>query len=211
MTFRRMAGSAGLISVALFIASFVSYGTLPDTDATASEVAQYISGSGGFSLGVVFGILAALFMFVYFAGFSAPFRATDVQHNEGYGGVIVGMAVIAAASMGLGSVFFGVLGNRIEEFDGGSLWALWDGGNLAFGLAILTGFFAAGAAAMAIRKHKNMPAWFGNLSALFALTCLGGLFGFFSVDGAAVVGAMVGYFGIFLWILVGSILMLRKS
>lgn len=211
MLFRRMAGFAGLLSVVLFFAGFALYGSQPGTDASAAEVAAYIAGTDTFGLGSAMSALAALFMLVFFVGFAIPFKAADKEHGEGFGTVIVASSVVAVALMGAGASLFGALANRLDGLGEAGLWAMWDGGNALFSFAILTFFIGGGAAAIAIMRHGVMAKWFGILTAIVAVAALGGLVPFFTDGAGVVVGVLVGYLGIVVWLLVGSILMVRKE
>lgn len=211
MSFRKMAGFAGIVSVVFFVASFVAYGSLPDIDATAAQVATYIADTGSLALGNLFGALAGFFMLIFLVGFALPFKASDREHNEGFGTVIVAMGVVAATAIGIGVAFFAVLSNRIEAFDDATVWSLWDGGNLMYSVSQMAFFFGACAAAIAIMKHGVMAKWFGMLTAVATLLSLGGFVGFFSNGSGAVTGALLAYAGILVWLLSGGIVLVRSK
>ncbi len=211
MSFNRMAGVAGLMSVVFFVVGFALFGAQPNPDATAAEIAAYITDTGTYEYANAVTALATLFMLVFFVGFARPFKAADREHGEGFGTVIVASSVVAVTLMGAGASMFGILAHRLDGLGESGLWVLWDGGNVLFAFAILSFFIGGGAAAVSIMRHGVMAKWFGMLSAIVALAALGGLVPFFATGSAVVVGVLVGYLGIMVWLLVGSILLVRKG
>lgn len=208
MEFRKMAGVIGLVLVALIVASFATYGEPPSASAPADEIAQYVADTDAYLAGGLVTALAAALMLPFIAGFTLPFFSSDREHNEAFGFVIAGSFLLSAASIGIAAALLAALGLRIEQFEGGSVRALWDGGNAIYGFGILLLFPGAGAAAMAILKHGLMPRWFGYLSGLVALLGLTAVPGFLT-DGDAGMAVLGGFIGMLVWVLVASILMLR--
>lgn len=208
MEFRRMAGIAGIAMVVLMVGSFVAFGEPPSASASADDIAKYVADSDGFLIGNALTALGVALMLPFVAGFSAPFLASDRDHGEGFGTLIAGSLFVSAAGIGIAAAGFAALGLRIEQFEGGSVRALWDGGNAIYGFSMLMLLPAAGGAAMGIMKHGLLPRWFGYLSVVVALLGLTAIPGFLT-DGEGGTAVLGGFLGLLVWILVASILMMR--
>lgn len=210
MGFRKMAGVSGIAFVVLLVASFVLYGSPPPTSATADEIAKYVVDTDTYLLAGVMGLLGALLMIPWVAGFVIPFTASDREHGEGFGLVIAGATLVASVAIGVALAALATLGLRIEELDGPTARALWDFSNAAYGFSILLVVPAAGGAAVATLKHGLMPRWFGYLSGVVGLLGLSALPGFMAT-GEAVMVLLLGLAGMLVWVLASSVLMLRGA
>lgn len=211
MSFRRMAGCAGILYVVLQLAAWFAYGDIsPEGDASASEVAKYVADSGGYKVAGVLGALGVLLFPVFAVGFALPFLKTDQEHKEGYGVVMVAIAAVATALTGVGATAAAVLGLRIDEFNESSVRALWDlsTGSYSFSVLLLIPFGAAAAAA--IMKYGRMPRWFGTFSAILALSGFTGIAGLASSGNLTMIIG-VGYLVLLLWTLTAGFLMVRQQ
>ena len=208
MAFRKMAGLAGIGFVVLILASFVMYGSPPSATATADELAKYVADTDTYLLGGLMGVLAAVLMIPWVAGFVIPFAESDRARGEGFALVIAGTGLVSCAAIGIALALLATLGLRLEELDGAAVRALWDTSNGAYAFSILLLLPGAGATAVAVLKHGLMPRWFGYLSAVTAVLSLSALPGFVATGDAAMV-LLFGFVGMLVWVLASSVLMLR--
>ena len=210
MSFRKIAGFAGLVFVVLLIASFVAYGEPVDEPTTGIEqIGGYIFDNGSYLLAGVFGALGAVALIPFAAGFAMPFFASDREHQEGFGVVIVAALVAASAAIGVALAALATLGLRLEELDDSARRALWDFSKVAYAFSILLVIPAASGAAAAIMWHGVMPRWFGYLSGLVALLGLSAIAGFLKFEGDEPLVVLAGFLGILVWVFTASIVMIR--
>jgi len=217
VSFRRMAGFAGLLFVVLLIASSFVYGGEPLLDwATPTTGIEQIVGQGfehGSSSYLLAGVLrafGAVALIPFAAGFAMPFFFSDREHDEGFGVVIVAALVAASTTIGAALAALTTLGLRLEELDDSAKWALWDLSKAAYAFSILLVIPAAAGAAAAIMRHGVMPRWFGYLSAVVALFGLSAIAGFLKFKGDEPMVVLVGFLGILVWVFTASIVMIRE-
>ncbi|OFW66253.1 MAG: hypothetical protein A2Z12_05630 [Actinobacteria bacterium RBG_16_68_21] len=211
MSFRRMAGWAGVAFVAFNLVAFFVWGTPPDAEAPASEVAKYLAdGGNAYKFGIVMAGLAMIFMVPFIAGFLIPFFRSDREHGEGYGVVVLGGILVSGAMYGVAIAANAALTLRGGfELDAATTRILWDFQYTAYAAAILAVPIFAGGAAIAIGKRGVMPAWFGYLSWVVALAGFTGIAGLVSGSGIGLL-TLAGYVGLLLWTLAGGIALLRE-
>ncbi|HEX9977890.1 MAG TPA: hypothetical protein VGB41_04595 [Acidimicrobiia bacterium] len=210
MGFRKMAGWAGVMFVVLNVVAFFIWGTPPDADAPASEVAKYLADGGNtYKFGIGLSGIAVIFAVPFIAGFLIPFFRSDREHGEGYGVVVLGGFLVSGALYVVAVAVNAALALRGGfELDAATTRALWDLQYTAYALAILAVPIFAGGAARAIGKRGVMPAWFGYLSWVVALLGFTGIAGTVSGSGIGML-ALAGYVGLLLWVLVAGIVLLR--
>lgn len=210
MSFRKMAGWAGVLFVVLNVVAFAMFGTPPDADAPASEVAAYVvDGGNAYKVGIALTGIATIFMALFIAGFLVPFFRSDREHGEGYGVVVLSGALLAGAVSTVGLAAGAVLALREgAELDAATTRALWDLQYIGYGLAILAVPIFAGGAAMAIRKRGVMASWFGAVSWLVAIAGFTGIASIVSGAGIAML-TLVGFLAMMVWILAAGIVLIR--
>jgi hypothetical protein len=208
--FRRTAACFGIGFVVLEVAGFLLWGSPPAAEASASEITSYFADAGSApKVGSVLNALAYTLAVPFIVGFVLPLLKNDREHGEGYGWVVFGGFLItgATALVGLCASFAQVLRGG-AELDAATTRLVSDLSNVAYGLAILFMVVWAGGAAVATFKRRVMPRWFGILSVLVAL---GGITGVVSVVSAGLgMVIVVGFVLLVVWVLVASVVMLRK-
>ncbi len=209
MDFKRLAGWAGLLVVVLFVLNIVLSGSFPTSDDPTSEIGSYISlnvnmHKAALLVGVIIAIPIALFL----AGFLMPFWKSDREHNEGVAIVILIGFIFLAAAVAAGEAILGALILRGgEELDISTVRGLWDAQTVAFASSNIGVTVLAGGAAMGILRRGVMATWLGWLSALVAVLGLTGLFGMLSGSGIANI-SIVGFIALPVWIAAASYEML---
>ena len=212
MSFKRMAGWAGVGFVVLNVVAFLLFGTPPGADAPASEIADYVADAGNaYKVGTALTGIATVLFVPFLAGLLVPFFRSDREHSEGFGVVVFAGALLSGTAATLGLSATAALSLRAgAELDAATTRALWDLSYVAYGSAILAVPILAGGAAMAIQKRGVMPDWFGNLSWLVALLGFTGIFGLVSTSGLAYL-LLAGYLGLLVWVLVAGIVLVREQ
>lgn len=209
MSFRKMAGVCGLAVVVLMAASFVLYGSPPSATAPADEIVAYIEDTDTYLLSGIAGALGAVLMVPFAVGFTLPVLASDREHREGFGAVVLATFAVATGCVGLAIAALAVTGLRVDELGPAVVRGLWDFSNTIYAFSILLLIPAGAAMAMAITRHGLMPRWFGYLSWVVALLGLTGIPGFLVATNAAM-AVIAGFAAMLVWILSASILMVRE-
>ncbi len=217
MSFRKMAGFAGLAFVVLFVTSSFVYGGEPLLDwATPTAGVEQIAGrifehgSGSYLLAGALRAFGAVALIPFAAGFAMPFFTSDREHYEGFGVLIVAALVAASTTIGAALAALTTFGLWVEDLDESSMRALWDLSKAAYAFSILLVIPAAGGAAAAIMRHGMMPRWFGYLSGVVALLGLSAIAGFLEFKGDEPMVVLAGFLGILGWVLTASIVMIRE-
>jgi hypothetical protein len=211
----RIAGIAGLVFIALFVASFFTPSTPMATDPPGQIAADLVNDRTGHQWSLFFGFLSDIAVFVLLAGLWSRLRRW-----EGPAGILTDLFALAgAAFMSVILVSEGLYLALVQfagDIDPIALQALSALDN-SVGAAILP----AGAAmflgvAAAIVSTRALPAWLGWLAALTAVLMIVSLTGVFAsatdIDGGFV--GIVGFAGFILlvvWLLAASIVMLVKA
>lgn len=210
MEFKHMAGWAGIVAVLLFLLSLLLAGSVPSPEASIAEITDYLAGDEGMhKLGLLFGVLATLPFVAFLAGILVPVFRSDRENGEGFGVVIFGGALLAGGAATIASTALGVLLLRgVGGFDPGTVQALWDTQQVAYGSAgIGFAIFGAGVAMAVLRRHV-MADWLGWLATVLAVAGALGLFALTSDTNAALL-AYAPFILLLLWILGASITMVR--
>ncbi len=217
MSFRKMAGFAGLAFVVLLIVPWFFQGGEPLDWATPTTGVEQIAGrifehgSGSYLLAGVLRAFGAVALIPFAAGFAMPFFTSDREHHEGFGVVIVAALVAASTTIGAALAALTTFGLWVRDLDESSMRALWDLSKAAYAFSILLVIPAAAGAAAAIVRHGVMPRWFGYLSGVVALLGLSAIAGFLEFRGDEPMVVLVGFLGILVWVFTASIVMIRES
>jgi hypothetical protein len=207
----RAAGAGGILFVVLVLVSALLPGAPPSTSDPALKIAKYFTDhSDAIREASFLGIIATV-PIVWWA--AAMYRMLDRATGNARLGVmaVVGVA-IATAAAGVSSVIFavvamagvtgsgGVAGTKFYYLLGTNLTSL-----VAIGTALVVGSVSAG-----ILRSGMMPKWIAWLGVLVTVLSVGGsLIGVSGND--AVMGVLFASFLTFsLWLVVVSIVMLRK-
>jgi hypothetical protein len=203
MRFQRLAGIAGLVFVVMLVANGALLGSQPTAGDDLDEVRDYVTTDIGMHKTALFiGMLGFVAAVLFFAGIIAKLRASDAEHDEGWGIVALLGAVLLGAGAGVSQVLYATAVFRGgEALDDATLRIVWDGQLLAsaacgIALAILAGAVAIGAFA----RHL-WPMWHGALSVLVAAIGVASLTGMVSdTDGGTLV-TFIGFAALAVWVL----------
>ncbi|MFD2090810.1 DUF4386 family protein [Blastococcus deserti] len=213
MRWDRIAAVAGLLYVALIVATFFTPET-PDSGASAQELATSLTENrAGHQLSLLLGFLAGIAFLVFLAGLWSRFR-----RYEGVGGMMAGLFGLAgaafAATILVSEGLYLTLVQAAETADASVLPTLatldyWVGiGTVPAGIAMMIG------ATGAILSTHALPAWLGYLSGLIAVLLMLTLGAVFETDEETVLVAIGGFGGFLLfmvWALATSVMLLTRS
>ena len=207
----RAAGAGGILFVVLALVSAFLPGAPPMTSDSAKEIAEYFNDHADAIRQASFlGIIATLPIVWWTA---AMYRMLDRATGNARLGVMlaVGVAIATVAAgasaivfatvalMGVGgsgglseTKFFYVLGTNLNAL-------------VAIGTALAVGSVSAG-----VLRTGMMPKWLGWLGALVALVAVGGSLVGVSGNDAVMGLLLVGFLGFSLWLVIVSVLMLRR-
>lgn len=212
MSFKKTAGFAGLLAVAFFILNLVLQGSTPAPEDSVGDIREYLADDIGLhKLGLMFGVLAVVPILAFFAGFLLPFFKSDREHDEGFGIVIFGGALLFGASAAVLNSAFGALALRGGDgLDDSTVQGMWDLQQTAAGGGGIALIAFGGGVAMAVFRRHVMADWVGWAATLLAaLGALGAIT--LTNEGNA---AMLGYLpfvGFLLFTLAVSIDMVRST
>jgi hypothetical protein len=203
MNDRRVTPLMGVVSVVLFIASIfvIESGSIPDSDAAGSEIAEYLDGAlGRLALALVLWGVGTIALVWFLDGV----RAHVSRANDQFGRLLFffgfGVAILMLASF-LPDVAGAFLGDETEAaLDPGAaqaLNALGDGFFFGAEMMIAGMLLVAGLAAVTTRV---LPVWLGWLSLVFAVAAL-----------IPPVGWAIVIWGFPLWILIVAAVLWRRA
>jgi len=211
--FQRIAGIAGLLTLALGICQLVAVGIAPGLSASATEVADYFGTNGtAHSIAVVLAALIGIPMVVFLVGIYRTLAASDREMNTSWSTVFLYGAVMMSATAGAREGGYAILALRGgQDLSPETLHVLNDAMLIASATLGVWIAVAVGSVAVATFQHHARPAWYGWLSALGALlgalsvietvsTSTGGIF----ATGSFAVGVII-------WATVSSVFMLRDT
>lgn len=210
----RIAGIAGLIFIALFIASFFTPETPAATDPADQIAADLISDRTGHQWSLLFGFLADIAVFVLLAGLWSRLRRW-----EGPAGMLTDLfALAAAAFMAVILVSEGLYLTLVQyagEIGPTSLAALAALDNTVGAVVLPAGAAMFLGVAAAIVSTRALPAWLGWLAAVAAVVMTVSLTGVFEdpgeEDGFVGIVGFAAFILLLVWFLAASIVMLMKA
>lgn len=207
----RAAGAGGILFVVMVVVSAVLPGEPPGTADPGIEIAKYFADNGdAIRVAAVLGILATVPL-VWWA--AAIYRRLERATGNARLGVmtVIGVAIGAVAA-GVSSVIYGSVALTGELGAGGVAGVKFFyvlGTNLtsmvAIGTALLVGSVSAG-----ILRTGMLPKWLGWWGALVALLSVGGSLIAVSGNDAVFGISLAAFLTFMVWLLVVSILMLRR-
>lgn len=199
----RLTPLAGILSVILFVVGIfvIESGDTPDSEATGAEIATYLADNlETLAIGAVLWGLGIIAMICFFDGLRTrliPASAQLARLAYGYG---FGAALFLLAST-LPDVAGAVASDNVErELESGAaeaIGSLGDGFFLGAELLLVGFFLAVGLASL---RGRALPAWVGWISLLLAVIAV-----------IPPIGWAVVVFGLPLWLLVVSILLLLEG
>ena len=212
-----LAASSGLIAALLFGIAFVIgiSPEPPDFDASAGEVASFVSANqDALRVEILLNTLA-VFAFLWFLG---TVRA-GLRGSESGAGRVTGIAsaggIVGSTFLIAAGVFAAVATLRPDETDAGITRALVDLQYLSIGLgasAFVVFFLAIAVLAF---WDGALPSWMGGLSLLAAITSAIGVVTIFSTDGIFAADGALGFwarYAVFVgWTAIASIGMLTMK
>lgn len=168
----RIAPLAGVVFVALAVASFIVGGETPDFDAGTQEVLDFYAAheSAQFAAAILFGY-AAFFFVVFGAALNGALRRDDTSHRvaatSGFAGsVLAALGVLAFAS------FTFVLADAHDSLEPAAAQALNAlNGDFFFPIAVGTALYSIGFG-LAIERGVVLPAWLGWLGVVIGIAAV---------------------------------------
>ena len=162
MSFRRVAGIAGILTAVLeFVFMVVLGGDDPDPDASGAEVIAWLSDNQGlteFRMGL--GAASIFFAIIFIVGLGLLLRSHE-RREDGWSIVGFTGGLLSMAMFGAAIAAFAVLVIQVEDIDPALASVLWDfeGGSLH----LVTGTMAVMALGfgVAIIRSRALPAWIG--------------------------------------------------
>lgn len=207
----RAAGAGGILFVVLVLVSAFLPGSPPSTSDPARDIAKYFTDHDDAIRQAAFLGIVATIPLVWWA--AAVYRMLERATGNGRLGVMTAVGVaIGAAAAGVSSIIYAVVamvgvggsgglsGTKFFYVLGTNLTAM-----VAIGTALTVGSVSAG-----ILRTGMMPKWLGWLGALVALLSVGGSLIGVSGNDAVFVLAFASFLTFVLWLVIVSILMLRK-
>jgi hypothetical protein len=211
--FQRIAGVAGLLTLALGICQLVAVGNAPGLGASASEVADYFGADRtAHSIGVVLAAVIAIPMVVFLVGVHRTLAAADRTMNTSWSTIFLYGAVMMSATAGAREGGFAVLALR-----GGkglapeSLQVMNDAILIAAATLGVWLAVAVGSVAVATFRHHIRPAWYGWLSALGAILGALSLIETVNTSTDGILATVAFLVGVIIWGTVTSVLMLGDT
>lgn len=210
----QIAAIAGLVFIALIVASFFTPDTPSADDSAEAIAAQLAADRSRHQVSIVLGFLGDIAFLVFLAGLWSRFR-----RHEGFAGMFSALFVVAgsvfAATIAVSEGLYLALVQGAVDADGDpavlrTLVVLdtWVGGvTIPAGIAMFLG------AAMVILTTRTLPAWLGWLAAvtgLLLVVSIGAVFD--DMEGGVLGFAGFGGFLLFLvWVLATSIVLLMRA
>ena len=210
----RIAGIAGLIFIALFIASFFTPESPMATDPPDQITAELIADRTGHQWSLLFGFLADIALFVLLAGLWSRLRRW-----EGPAGLATDLFALAAAAFMAVILVSGGLYLALVQYAGEieptSLATLSALDNTVGAVVLPTGAAMFLGVAAAIVSTRALPTWLGWLAAVTAVLMAVSLTGVFEDPGAddgfvGIVG-FASFILLLVWFLAASIVLLMKA
>ena len=210
---QRFGAASGTVFVLLFVAGLF-FGSPPDFGAPPEEVSRYYVEDQEAVQTTVVLFTAGLFFFLWFLGFLRGVLQAAEGGAGKFSAVVFGGGLVTVASFIVTLTFVAGAAFRPEQTSPELTRTLDDLSFLAFapGACAVVAFFAD-AAAVTLQTGA-LPAWLGWLAVVSAISnalTVGGVFtdsGPFSGDG---IFSYVGFFGLLIWVLAASIILLRRA
>jgi len=207
----RAAGAGGILFVVLVLVSAIVPGTPPSTTDSAIKITEWFHDHGdAIRVATMLGLVATIPL-VWWT--SAIYRWLERATGNARLGIIAAIGVaIGAVAAGVSSIVYsvvvvmgelvsgGVNGTKLYYVLGTNLNAL-----VAVGTALTVGAVSAG-----ILRTGMMPKWLGWFGAFVALLSVGGSLIAVSGNDVVFTCAFASFLGFALWLLIVSIVMLRK-
>jgi hypothetical protein len=200
----RWAPASGAVAVVLMVIAFLVSDSSPDSGDSESKIASYLSSDShqnrNFAAFFIF-VAGVLFLLVFFS-----VLRSRLAEAEGPGGQLAQLAFgsgVASAALWIGTVSFfvaplAVADDRGTLKDPGGIYALSnDAGYLLWVGAVILGALVVWATSAVVLKTGMLPRWFGWVGVVVGVICLLAIF-------------FVPAFVYWAWILVGSLLLLRR-
>ena len=169
VSFRRIAGAAGVVLVLLVIASNMARAGPPAANSPALNVASYyLENAGLLKVGLALSAVSNIFVLPFYAGLFAMVRDGEHERNDAWS-----IAGLLAAGLATGAVIIadaaeGALLLRADELTGqgwqpGLVLPLWDLSTFSFTTGRLFGALAVAAFSIGGMRGRVIPLWLGFL------------------------------------------------
>ncbi len=212
----RVAGIAGVLTVIVFVVSFVLFGNPPGLDDPAQDVREYFEDSGGqiqFSNWLV--ALGIAFFFIVFAsGLRSLLGPADASDRGLWSRASFAGAVAIAAIGGAGATFWGVAALSVDDLSDEVLVAVHHMDALLYQATMPFGFaLLLATASVVIVRSGVLWKWLGWLGFATALINVVAALWPLEGDNEGFLG-ILGFIGLilsFVWILIASFGMIRME
>jgi hypothetical protein len=212
----KVAGTAGLLTIVIFIVSFITFGSPPGLDDPAGDVREYFEDSGSLihftNWLVAMGI--ALFFVVFASGLRNLLGPADSSDRGMWSRASFAGAVGVLAIGGAGQVFWGVAALSVDDLSDEVLVALHHMDALIYSTVTPFAFalFLAPASLVIVRSGVLWK-WLGWLGLAVALLSVIGALWPLDGDSEGFFGILsfIGFILFFVWILIASIGMIRME
>ena len=212
MSFRRLAGYAGITMIIVLVVNVLLLGDQPTGSSSTEKVVDYITSDiNTHKAALLVGTIVVPLFAIFLAGVVGQLRAADAASGDGWATVALVGGILLGASSVVGDALTGVLFLRGGEgLDTSVIVAINDGAAIAYSsiglpIAVLTGAVAA-----STFRHRHHPNWYGWLSAAAAalgLLTLGGLMATSAALDALTFPALPAFA---VWTIVTSVVLLRS-
>jgi hypothetical protein len=201
---RRLAGTAGIVTVAVGSVSFGLMGSVPVLGDSATDVATYFTANGGpHQAAVVIAALLAipilLFMVgVYRALADSPFWAAAFLYG----------AVMMSATAGIRELLYALAVRHGDTgLDPAFLQVIGDGSQIAG--ATMGGWMAVTVGSVAVVSFPRGSKWYAFLSAVVAAVAIVSVIDTVNLSTGGALASLA-FIGFIIWMLVSAIAMLRR-
>jgi len=214
LSWRQLAGLAGIIGVILFVVGFGLGADAPTANDSVDDVRAWFgdNGSRWLAASYLIGIGAVIFLVPFFLGLRSVLA--EAEGGEAmwtqlgfFGGAL--FIVLAGAGM----TYWGVLGLAIDELDDGTVMALMHADLFAFSLiALALVIYFVGSGLVSLRTGV-LWGWLGGLELILAVLAVIGAANVIDGDAEGVLGSLgwIAITGFGVVILLQSVAMLRTK
>lgn len=211
--FQRIAGAAGLLTVAVGVVQLLVVGNTPGIDDSAHQVAAYFAtDSAAHRFGVAIAALLAIPITVFFVGVYRTLARGDRLHDGSWATLFLYGAVMLSATEGVSEGLYAIPVLRNGEGLGPEIVRTLNDGSL-IAHATLGAWLAVtlGAVAVATFQYGIRARWYGWLCTAGALLGVLAVIDTVSTGTNGVFADLAFLFGLIVWMVATSILMLRDE
>ena len=177
MSFRKMAGIAGVAAMVLIFLGTILAGSPPSPDATPEDVVEYFGDYDTWPITLTINLIVGPLLALFFAGVTSAVRRGDDEDDNGWRIVLlIGVVASFAAVFGISATEV-ALANTATTLPGEVVDAIWAMNAAMAGYQFVTvGILLLGAGMLTLRRGLG-PRWAGYVALVgSAAAILGSLF-----------------------------------